>query len=312
MFQYTRSSFGRFEQHRFEHPDSGTHMVLVPEKGGCMTELTLRKKEIFDGYLTPVDLDANSGAKGMPLYPFPNRLAGGKFTWNGKEYSFPVNDKAGPNALHGLSRELSMNITHHELHDVTAYVICSYSETGLHQGYPFPFTFEMAIRLDYSGSLEVEMRMRNDGNQAIPAGFGWHPYYKVDDRLQDMVMDMPPVKKVLVDEYLIPTGDKSPFDHFAKPTAIGNFDLDTCFAVEGENGKAQLTLHGSKAKLRYWQETGPGKFNFLQLYTPPDRQSIAIEPMTCNIDAFNNGEGLITLEPGQVAAARFGLVLQED
>ncbi|MCB0643138.1 MAG: hypothetical protein KDC44_15925, partial [Phaeodactylibacter sp.] len=53
----------------------------------------------------------------------------------------------------------------------------------------------------------------------------------------------------------------------------------------------------------------PGKYNFLQVFTPDHRQSIAIEPMTCNVDAFNNREGLIVLKPGEAHAASFGLRL---
>ena len=41
-----------------------------------------------------------------------------------------------------------------------------------------------------------------------------------------------------------------------------------------------------------------GKEAFLQVYTPEHRKSIAIEPMTCVTDAFNNGIGLEVLDSG--------------
>ena len=50
-------------------------------------------------------------------------------------------------------------------------------------------------------------------------------------------------------------------------------------------------------------------FNYLQLYIPPDRSSIAIEPMTCSVDAFNNGDGLIILEVAEVIKASCGFEL---
>jgi aldose 1-epimerase len=40
----------------------------------------------------------------------------------------------------------------------------------------------------------------------------------------------------------------------------------------------------------------PTSSSYLQLYTPEDRKSIAIEPMSCIANAFNNGEGLKILE----------------
>lgn len=60
-------------------------------------------------------------------------------------------------------------------------------------------------------------------------------------------------------------------------------------------------------KIEPWQEKGPNKYNYLQLYIPPDRNSIAIEPMTCNIDAFNNHNGLITLQPKESFDAKYGV-----
>ena len=42
-------------------------------------------------------------------------------------------------------------------------------------------------------------------------------------------------------------------------------------------------------------------------YIPPDRSSIALEPMTCKANAFNNGDGLITLAPGESFEGSFGV-----
>ncbi len=49
--------------------------------------------------------------------------------------------------------------------------------------------------------------------------------------------------------------------------------------------------------------------NFLQIYTPEKRRSIAIEPMSCLADAFNNKIGLITLKPGKSISHHFGIKL---
>jgi aldose 1-epimerase len=52
------------------------------------------------------------------------------------------------------------------------------------------------------------------------------------------------------------------------------------------------------------------KYNFLQVYTPPHRNTIAIEPMTCLADAFNNKKGLIILKPSETASFSFGVKLE--
>jgi Galactose mutarotase and related enzymes len=40
-------------------------------------------------------------------------------------------------------------------------------------------------------------------------------------------------------------------------------------------------------------------YPYLQVYTPPHRQSIAIENLSAAPDVFNNRMGLIELEPGE-------------
>ena len=43
---------------------------------------------------------------------------------------------------------------------------------------------------------------------------------------------------------------------------------------------------------------------------PPELQrssGVAVEPMTCPPDAFNTGEGLVRLEPGQSHTATWGI-----
>jgi aldose 1-epimerase len=42
-------------------------------------------------------------------------------------------------------------------------------------------------------------------------------------------------------------------------------------------------------------------YPYLQIYIPPHRKNIAIENLSGAPDAFNNGMGVITLEPGESA-----------
>ncbi|MCY7409991.1 MAG: hypothetical protein LH473_06945, partial [Chitinophagales bacterium] len=71
-------------------------------------------------------------------------------------------------------------------------------------------------------------------------------------------------------------------------TGIGNTYAETV-----------LASRNTGVRLIVGQQTGPGKLNYLVCYTPSNRDSIAIEPLTANVDAFNNGEGLTILQPGE-------------
>ncbi len=58
-----------------------------------------------------------------------------------------------------------------------------------------------------------------------------------------------------------------------------------------------MLARAQKLTINIWQQTGKWKYNYLQVFIPPSKKSIAVEPMTCAADAFNNKMGLIILNP---------------
>ena len=78
------------------------------------------------------------------------------------------------------------------------------------------------------------------------------------------------------------------------------------FFIPNQEKNAEVILQSDKGKLTYWQETGEGKYNFIQIFTPPHRTCIALEPMTSNIDTFNNGDGLVLLKENEQLSGNFG------
>ena len=110
---------------------------------------------------------------------------------------------------------------------------------------------------------------------------------------------------------MIPTGKIIQFDQFSELTKIQDTELDTGFWLEKNDGTIETVLFDpeSNVKIIVFQETGEKKYNFLQVYIPPSRESIAVEPMTCNINAFNSKDGLIILELGEVFEANYGVRL---
>ena len=55
--------------------------------------------------------DKRASGSGIPiLFPFPNRIRGGAFSWNGREYHLPAGDGRG-NAIHGLVLDRPWRVT---------------------------------------------------------------------------------------------------------------------------------------------------------------------------------------------------------
>jgi aldose 1-epimerase len=153
----------------------------------------------------------------------------------------------------------------------------------------------------------VEMAFTNHDSTAIPVGLGWHPYFVMSENVADTSLKMPKSVQILIDERMLPTGEKQAYSAFDTLTKIGDTKLDNGFFITETGKKASVILESERGKLHYWQELGEKKWNFLQVFTPPHRKSIAIEPMTCNIDAFNNKDGLIMLEPKASFIGSFGV-----
>ena len=306
MFEHTQEAFGKFIVHKIQDPTTQTGFDIVPGYGANVLDIRFGGISILDGYQKPVELDLNNWAKSILLYPFTNRLKDGSYTWHGKNYQFAINDSYTGNALHGLGATRAMNVYKVLTSDNGGCISCQYLHNGNHEGYPFPFRFTATFEIR-SQSFTGKLQFENTGTEPIPVGFGWHPYFALSEKVDDLELQLPQLEMIGIDSRMIPTGKRYTYDDFLSPKKLGATVLDNCFAVPSNGGdEMQLRLRGDKGEIRYWQESGPGKFSFLQLFTPPDRHSVAIEPMTCNVDAFNNREGLIELDPGEEAKAEFG------
>jgi aldose 1-epimerase len=308
MFDLNISEFGEFRKYELLNSKTGNGFAIVPEYGGIMVGLYFKGNNIIDTYSDYESLVENKWSKNVLLFPFPNRLRDGKYSWEGKTYSFDINNKATGNAIHGFSKNVPMRVTN-IIMESYASLTCTYIYDGWHEGFPFPFDFNITYEMDDNSGLEVTMQVTNLHSESIPWGMGWHPYFDIADTVDEVSMLLPKCQKIEIDDRMLPTNVLVDFQDFKAVRKIGDYTLDNGFKLMEKEEKASVYLESDKYRLEYWQETGNDKWNFLQIFTPPHRQSIALEPMTCNIDAFNNGNGLKKLAPGESMEGKFGVKL---
>ena len=86
------------EQFELVHDD---HRATVVEVGGGIREYAVGERPVLDPY--PVQ-EMCDGAHGMPLIPWPNRLADGRYSSEGEDYQLPLTEPEAGNAIHGLLR----------------------------------------------------------------------------------------------------------------------------------------------------------------------------------------------------------------
>lgn len=307
MYQQKIEPFGPFKKYTFFHSNSSNSFSLVPEHGACVLDLTLQGKSVLDGHQSPEALASNDWGKSALLFPFPNRLKNGSYIFDGKNYQFPINDTDLGNALHGFGLDQPMTLDTVKLEADRVAITCSFQYMGDRIYYPFPFFFEVRFRLSEAEGFSGTLFLRNEGERALPVGLGWHPYFALTERVDDTTLHLPPAQLIEIDAAMIPTGNQVDYHHFDQAKQIDQVVLDNGFALPQSENKTKVVLSDANHELHYWQDQ---HFPFLQVFTPPHRRSIALEPMTCNIDAFNNGDGLAVLAPGARLEGDFGCWLE--
>lgn len=260
-------------------------------------QISFDHHNILDGYETPEELETGKWGKSTVLFPFPNRLANGRYKWNKKEYQFPINNAATGNAIHGFAREEAFEVQHVYLARDAASIRVFFDYLGHRACFPFPFSMEIEFSIFDDGVFQMEVSVENLGETSMPFGFGWHPYFRLAEYANEHSLKLPPCERVVINDNMIPTGGRALYGAFGKLQKVNDTVLDTCFQHGKLTGKPALVLRNANRELKIF---APAKqFPFFQVFTPPHRESIALEPMTCNVDAFNNKQGLVSLDPGE-------------
>ncbi|HTB07589.1 MAG TPA: aldose 1-epimerase [Bacteroidia bacterium] len=306
--------FGR-EKIRLINKSSGEYVSIIPAFGGNLNELALSAKghtyNIIDGdkELGTLYGSSTNFYRGAKLSPFPNRVNNGKYEFAGNEYHLEKN--APPHALHGLCWNLPFALQESTVKNNSVQVILQADYKALNIGFPFSYHIEIEYTLE-DGKFKCLTRIVNTSEYSIPIADGWHPYFTTGSKINTLKLQLPLCRQVELDKTLIPTGKYLPNQEFETPTILNDMMLDHCFELDKNQDIAQTRLidKSNGISILIWQKVGDRGYNFIQLYTPPDRNSIAIEPMTCSPDAFNNKNGLIVLSPGESVEFTFGVSLE--
>jgi len=286
---------------RLQNSNTEEYADILPECGGILNALYLQMPQglynVIDGFASDADFIANNSSsfKSNILCPFPNRIQKGTYTFENKQYTLPINFESEQNAIHGLVYDKTFTVTQSYSNNTHAALHIEYSYTGDIIGFPFPFVIAIEYTLSNKG-LQLHTRITNTGTSPFPLGFGWHHYFRVTDSITHTALAVPTTLMYDVDSAMIPTGQTQPYTAFTELQQIENKHLDTCFAVE-QNKPIHIVLKDTVTKHSLTIEYHSTDFPFVQIYTPPHRSSIAIEPMTCAPNAFNNKLGLIIAQP---------------
>lgn len=291
-----------FEKVVLKDADSNTTAVIIPSCGAILHAFTVmhdgKPVNIIDGYKNKSDFDehvTDKGFKSCKLSPFACRINNAAYQFDGSQYlieKFLLNGSA----LHGLIFDAVFSVTKIWADEEGAGVALLYQYKAADKGYPFTYNCEVRYELKKENALTLTTVISNTDTAAIPMQDGWHPYFSFGGTVDELQLSFKSSSIVLFNEALIPTGELQEYNEFEQLKPIGNTSFDNCFVLKPELQGPACILKDSSQKIQL--EIYPDKtYPYLQIYTPPQRTSIAIENLSAVPDAFNNKMGLLVLEP---------------
>ncbi len=290
----------------------GDAVAVITEVGAGIRSFRLRGVDVLFGF--DEEAECHSG-RGQHLLPWPNRIRDGRYTWDGQDQQLALTEPERHNAIHGLTRFASWTLVAHQGNRVThAYRL--FPQTGWSSILDLEITHTV-----HGNALTVDVKATNVGSRPAPYGYACHPYLTVgEDRVDDVSMLIPAARYLDVDDRLLPVQitdvDGGPYD-FRTIQPLGDRVVDTAFTglVPDTSGNWEVVLANASRSTRLW---GDGSCSWLQVFSGDTlkgdlrrRSGIAVEPMTCGPDAFNDGpthDGVISLAPGDEHRLRWGVV----
>lgn len=319
-FKIISRPLGTIERHVLQRND-GAEFEIMSGYGGGLNAWRIpvtagnspagKSLDLLFGYRDGDDVfkigpDTNAGCR---LCPFPGRTAYAQFTWRGTTYKLINNVSWAPHALHGFLQNQEWKFESFESNSESCTAVFTCDWPGAFAGFPFPFRATNTIV--FTGeTVTVTSSVTNLGNSDMPYSEGWHPYFSLGEKIDGLTMTLPENSLALLDKADLPTGNFKEDTRFVGGRKIGDEFINDCFCLaQGvqNSGRATVSLQGSAGRIDIWQKTGNEQYNAIQIYTPPDRMSIAIEPMTSEPDALNHHRGLIVIPPGETRSFEFGL-----
>jgi aldose 1-epimerase len=300
---------------QLEDSKAQTVVSIFPSVGDVAFEMTVKGHNILHWPFPSLDaFKAKPSMAGIPFVgPWANRLDEMAFYANGKKHEFDtqLGNVRGPIPIHGfLTTTNQWQVIEIKADARSAWVTSRLDfakQPAWMKQWPFAHTIDITYRLQ-DGVLEVQTKIVNTGQEAMPVVIGFHPYFTLtDSRRDEWTLSLGAKTRWLLKETKIPSGETEPADRlFDRPGAkLVDYNIDDVFSdlVRDAGGRATTTVAGKSQRVsvqvgpKYkaiviWApnaaDTGRGSQRLSGPPNPVDRGDfVCIEPMVGITDATN-------------------------
>ena len=285
----------------------GAAEAVIVEVAASIREFRIGGVELTESY---AEFSTPPFGDGIVLVPWPNRVEDGLWKLAGETQQLDITEPDRHNAIHGLLR-------------YSPYRLLERTEGSVTQGatvfpqHGYPFLLETSVQHELTDDgMTVTHRITNESEQPAPVAIGTHPFFQIGDvATEDLTLTVHAATRFPVDERLNPSSeisvDGTEYD-LRGGRRVADLKLDDAFGdvKPVDQVTAVLTAPDGRS-VALWQDEN---FPYVQVFTTRifPRGSgvvtaIAIEPMTAPANAFNSGQSLKWLNPGETWQATWGI-----
>ena len=286
----------RVEADVYELKAGALRLALRPDLGGCIAGLWHNGVPVLRS-VEPEQLGRARQGGCYPLVPYSNRIALGRFNWQGSPYQLAPNFEGSPHPLHGVGYLSAWTVEPATGPAGPAELVLTLKHRA-DAHWPFDFSARQLLQLSPT-SLRAELSITNTAGAPAPVGLGWHPYFpkRTRSRLHVECSGRWELDALKLPTQLVPQPGVD--------ADLAHLDYDHGF--EGWSGPARIRDERFALTLR-------SSLQRLVIYTPREQDFFAVEPVSHVTNAINqpapSALGLVTLQPGQSHQAWMTLDVQ--
>jgi aldose 1-epimerase len=285
---------------------NGLAEAVIVEVAASIREFRIGGVELTEPY---GEFSVPPFADGIVLVPWPNRIPDGVWKLDGVPQQLDLTEPDKHNAIHGLLRHAQYRVV-----DRTDGAITLGATVFPQHGYPFLLETSVRHELTDDG-MTVTHRITNESDQPAPVAIGSHPFFQIGDvPTDDLTLTVHAGTRFPVDERLNVAAEIAVDGDYdlRDGRKVADVNLDDAFGdVKPDNQVTAVLTAPDGRSVALWQDEN---FPYVQIFTTRIfprgtgfTTAIAMEPMTAPANAFNTGQSLKWLNPGETWQAAWGI-----
>jgi aldose 1-epimerase len=285
---------------------NGLAEATIVEVAASIREFRIGNVELTEPY---GEFSQPPFADGIVLVPWPNRIPDGVWKLDGVPQQLDLTEPDKHNAIHGLLRHAPYSVIERTDGAVTL------GATVFPQ-HGYPFLLETSVRHELTDDgMTVTHRITNESDQPAPVAIGTHPFFQIGDVPTDeLTLTVHAGTRFPVDERLNVSAEIAVDGDYdlRNGRKVADVNLDDAFGdVKPDNQVTAVLTAPDGRSVALWQDEN---FPYVQIFTTRKFPrgtgfvtAIAMEPMSAPANAFNTGQSLKWLNPGETWQAAWGI-----